>query len=112
MDKAKEDRIRERLAWVDVVREGIIAAVGSDVIFHTFQVRPTTDPLKFIMRIPLLKPLAKETRQPLRVFIRQSAKGAGCVITKIYIGDREIRAEVSTKTRYWHKDSMDAFKNQ
>lgn len=95
----------KRLAWIEKAREGILSAVGDDVIDPTFKAFPATnDPLKFFLEAYLKRPLAKQTRSPMRQYIRLWAQTYDCVVPVINISDTAIKAEVYTKRRHFHGD--------
>jgi hypothetical protein len=103
---------RKRLSWVDDARKGILQACGDDVVSETFHVFPTVDPIRFILKIPLKFPIGKNTRAPLRTYLRCWAEDHGCDVPVIRINDRHIQAEVLTQTRVWHRDQKGRFKPQ
>jgi hypothetical protein len=98
----QRDVVRRRLEWIEKAREGILAAVGDDVIDPTFKALPTSDPLKFFLEASLKRPLSKNTRTPLRQYIRIWAKMYDCEVPIINISDSGIKAEVYTKGRHFH----------
>lgn len=100
---------KKRLEWIDPAREGILRACD-DSVKQTFHVFPTVDPIRFILKIPLRHPLGKNTRSPLRTYLRCWAEDNGCDIPIIRINDRYIQAEVLTVSRVWDRDSMGRFK--
>jgi len=102
---SKERLARQRLQWVEHARLGILSAVGDDVIRSQFQVYPTVDPLRFILKITLLHPLGKDTREPLRAYLRAWAQEFSCDVPIIDIHDGWIQAEVLTQTRTWSRDA-------
>jgi len=106
-----EERLaRQRLQWVEHARQGILAAVGEGVIDPQFQVFPTVDPLRFILKITLLVPLGKATREPLRNYLRAWAKEFSCDVPVIDIHESWIQAEVLTQQRFWSRDAKGKFK--
>ena len=100
----------ERLKWVEHAREGIVAAVD-DVVGPVFKVAPTIDPLKFILKIPLNRPLHKNTRPHLRTYLRCWAQQFGCELPIIRIDNQKVQAEVLTQTRVWNRSSLGRFKS-
>jgi hypothetical protein len=102
---SKERLARERLEWVELARRGILDAVGDDVVHPEFQVFPTVDPLRFILKITLLRPLGKATREPLRGYLRAWAQEFSCDVPIIDIHDGWVQAEVLTQTRVWSRDA-------
>lgn len=107
MNKAEEDRIRKRLSWIEDLRPTLLLAVGDDKMLPTLKVIPTADPLRFLLRIVLLRPLEKTTRSPLRSYLRAHARENGCALPTIRITDRVIQAELLIKHRHWEKDSLE-----
>jgi hypothetical protein len=105
MNKVQEQIARKRLGWVDHARLGILAACGDDVVSPTFHVRPTVDPLKFILKITLKQPLAKATRGHLRTYLRCWANEFGCEAPIINIQNNWVQAEVLTTARVWSRDA-------
>jgi hypothetical protein len=102
---------RKRLEWVDLARGGIIRACD-DVVGKTFHVFPTVDPLRFILKIPLNFPIGKDTRAPLRAYLRCWAEDHGCDVPVIRINDYYIQAEILTRARVWHRDQKGRFSPQ
>lgn len=102
---SKERLARERLQWVEHARIGILAAIDEDVINPEFQVFPTVDPLRFILKITLLRPLGKATREPLRAYLRAWAQEFSCDIPIINITDFWVQGEVLTRQRTWSRDA-------
>jgi len=100
---------RKRLEWVDHARAGILRAVGDDIVSTNFQVFPTVDPIKFILKIQLIRPLGKDTRKPLRKYIRCWAKEWDCDLPRIDIDNKKITAEVFTKRRHYRRDAKGKF---
>ena len=91
-------------------RQGILAAIGDEVIAPQFQVFPTVDPLRFILKITLLLPLGKATREPLRMYLRAWAAEFSCDVPIVDIHESWIQAEVLTQTRVWSRDAKGKFK--
>jgi hypothetical protein len=102
---SKERLARQRLQWVEHARLGILSAVGDDVVHPQFQVFPTVDPLRFILKITLLLPIGKATREHLRTYLRAWAQEFSCDVPIIDIHDGWIQAEVLTQTRVWSRDA-------
>ena len=109
MSNVQDDIIRKRLAWVERVRQGLVDALD-DVMNPKIRVFPTVDPLRFILKVTLQRPLANATRQPLREYMRGVASLSGCELPVINITDRWIQAEVLTETRHWERDDKGKFK--
>jgi hypothetical protein len=109
---SEEHLARNRLQWVELARQGILAAVGGDVVHSRFKVFPTVDPLRFILTISLKLPLAKKTRKPLRDFIRAWAGEFDCEVPIIDIQNFRVQAEVLTKRRVWSRDAKGKFKKE
>lgn len=109
MTSSKEHFARQRLQWVEHARQGILAAVGDDVMSPQFEVFPTVDPLRFILKITLLRPVAKGTRGPLRTYLRAWAKEFSCDMPIIDIQERWVQAEVLTQTRVWSRNAKGMF---
>jgi len=99
---------RQRLDWVELARAGIVSAVG-EVVDPTFKVVPTVDPLKFILKITLRHPLQKNTRAPLRTYLRCWAKQYGCDVPIVNIGPSRVQAEVLTRERTWDRNARGRF---
>ena len=110
MTSSKERFARERLQWVERCRQGILSAIGDDVVDSQFKVFPTVDPLRFILKISLKIPLGKDTRAPLRTYIRCCADELDCEVPIINIQERWVQAEVLTKQRVWSRDAKGRFK--
>jgi hypothetical protein len=106
---SKEFFARERLQWVENARVGILAAID-DVVHPKFEVFPTVDPLRFILKITLQCPLGKATREPMRSYLRAWAKEYHCDMPTINITDRWVQAEVLTQERKWSRDAKGHFK--
>lgn len=107
-DDAAEVRLtRERLRWVEVFRIGILRLLGEDVVHHTVRVSPTADPLKFILHLPLLRPMSKGSRKPFRQYMRQCAQECNCEVPIININNHYVQAEVLTKHRLWAGPNME-----
>ena len=100
----------KRLSWVEDARQGILSAIGDDLIHPQFQVFPTVDPIKFVLKITLLAPLRKETREPLREYLRYWAEKHDCELPIIRITDRWVQAEVLTRHRHMERDLHGRFK--
>lgn len=93
---------RTRLQWVEEFRGGLLRLLGDDVVHHTIRVVPSpTDPLKFMLRLPLLRTLDKPTRSAVRQYMRQLAERHNCELPRIEIGRSALRAEIFTKHRIW-----------
>ena len=75
-----------------------------------FKVFTTVDPLRFILKITLHIPLAKETRAPLRRYLRCWASEFSCELPVINIQNRWVQAEVLTQQRVWSRDAKGKFK--
>lgn len=101
---SEEKLARQRLQWVEHARLGILSAVGDDVVHPQFQVFPTVDPLRFILKITLLLPIGKATREPLRAYLRAWAQEFSCDVPIIDIHNGWIQAEVLTQQRTWSRD--------
>jgi hypothetical protein len=99
----------KRLEWVEKARLGIVAAIG-DVVDPTFKVFPTVDPLKFILKISLNRPLSKATRDPLRTYVRLWAQEFGCDVPIINIGRDRVQAQVLTRQKVWDRNARGRFK--
>lgn len=109
MTSSKKHFAQQRLQWVEHARQGILAAVGDDVMDSQFKAYPTVDPLRFILKITLLRPLAKGTREPLRRYLRAWAKEFSCDVPIIDIQDGWVQAEVLTQTRVWSRNAKGMF---
>jgi hypothetical protein len=109
MSKISEQVLRARLQWVEYARVGILSAI-EDKVNPTFQVFPTVDPLKVILKITVSRPLAKSTRSYFRTYIRCWASEFGCDVPIINIEDRHIQAEVLIVSRHWSRDATGKFK--
>ena len=109
MTDSSQRMARERLSWIEDLRIGILGAVGEDVVSPQFQAFPTVDPLKFLVKITLRRPLAKKTREPLRAYFRCQAEKHGCEAPIIRITDQWIQAEVLTVHRTWSRDAHGQF---
>jgi len=107
---AKERRLRERLEWVEPAREGLLRALGEDIMSPRISVFPTVDPLKLILKITFRRPIAKETREPLRTYLRCWADTYSCELPVIHITDRWAQAEVLIQQRVWSRDAKGRFK--
>lgn len=99
------------MAWVETARHGLLMILDTD-IDPNFVVRPTVDPLRFILSITLRFPLAKAAREPLRGFIRSCARSGDCEVSTIKITDRSIHAEILTKHRHRSRDERGKFLKQ
>lgn len=110
MTTSSQAAARERLSWVDDARQGILRAIGDDVINPNFKAFPTVDPIKHILKITLRLPLSKSTRSHLRAYLRCWAEMNGCEVPIIRITDKHIQAEVLTKHRYWRRNAQGRFK--
>lgn len=108
MTKVSREINRKRLRWVGHARDGVLSAIG-DVVKPTFQVFPTVDPIRFILKIALNRPLAKATRPHLRTYLRCWAQEFECDIPVIRITDQRVQAEVLTKQRHWNRNSKGMF---
>jgi hypothetical protein len=102
---SKERLARQRLQWVEHLRQGILAAIDEDVVDPSFQVFPTVDPIRFILKINLRLPIGKDTREPLRAYLRCWAREFSCDVPVINITDSWIQAEVLTQERVWSRDA-------
>jgi len=109
MTTSKKHLAKTRLQWVEHARLGILSAVGEDVVKPQFRVFSTVDPLRFILSINLTLPLAKNTRKPLRDYIRAWAEEFGCEVPVIDIQNSRVQAEVLTKERVWSRDAKGKF---
>jgi hypothetical protein len=112
MTTSSQKAARDRLSWVEDARQGILRAIGDDVVQPLFKAHPTVDPLKYILRITLRHPLAKETRPHIRAYLRCMADATGCDVPVIRITDQWIQAEVLTVHRYWSRDDQGRFKKR
>jgi hypothetical protein len=99
----------KRLDWVEKARIGIIAAID-DAVDPTFKVFPTVDPLKFILKISLTRPLRKSTRDPLRQYLRCWAQEYGCDVPIINIENNRVQAQVLTRQKVWTRNAQGRFK--
>jgi hypothetical protein len=97
-----QEILRERLSWIDSARNGILEAIEGKVD-ATFKVHPTVDPLKVILRINLYRPLCKNTREPLRTYLRLWAHKYDCRVPIVNINDKWIQAEVLIKSRRFNE---------
>lgn len=109
MTSAKEQLARQRLQWVEHARQGILAAVGDDVVHEQFKVYPTVDPLRFILKITLKIPLGKGTRTPLRNYLRLWAEEYSCELPRIDIQNNRVQAEILTQQRVWSRNEKGRF---
>ena len=109
MNYSAQKMLKERLAWVEPARLGILSAIGEDMVHPQFKVYPTVDPLKVMLKIILLHPLSNKTRKHLRDYIRCRAESHGCDVPIINIHDRNIYAEVLLKTRVWNRNEKGKF---
>lgn len=109
MTYASRKSAQERLSWVEDARQGILRAIGDDVVHPQFLAFPTVDPLKFMLKITLNRPLAKGTREPFRSYLRCWAEQQGCEVPIIRINDFWIQAEVLIQHRHWSRDAKGKF---
>lgn len=100
----------KRLSWVESARQGILSAIGDDFIHPQFQVFPTVDPIRFILKITLLVPLRKETKEALRDYLRGWAEEHDCELPVIRITNQWVQAEVLTRHRHLERDQHGRFK--
>ena len=100
--------IYERLKWVEDVRENLLFIL-EDKMDPVIHVIPTVDPLKLILKISLRRPLAKGSREPIRVFMRACAAAHGCELPIIRMEDNHIQAEVLIEERHWQRDRRGQF---
>ena len=101
--------MKERLQWVEEARVGLLTALGDDLMSPAIFVIPTADPLKFILKINLVRPVQQETREPLRTYIRCIAKMGGCELPIIRIEDHYVQAEILIGARHWNRDAKGKF---
>jgi len=104
MSKVSQDILRKRLSWVENARQGMLRAMGDDFVDPTFQIFPTVDPIRVILKITLRMPVRKETREPIRQYLRYWAEENGCELPVIRIEDTHIQAEVLIQHRHWSKE--------
>lgn len=109
MPTANQKTLRDRLSWVESARQGILSAIGDDVVDTRFTVHPTVDPLKLILKVTLRRPLAKNTKGHLRTYLRCHAESNGCELPTIKIKDSWIQAEVLIQSRHWSRDAKGKF---
>jgi hypothetical protein len=109
MSSASQKSAKERLSWVEGARQGILSAIGDDIVQPQFKVFPTVDPLRFILKVTLSRPLAKKTREHFRAYLRCHAERHGCELPIIRITDQWIQAEVLTVSRVWSRDAGGKF---
>lgn len=67
------------------------------------------DPIKAYITIRLKRPIAKETRAPLRAYLREWAKTMDCDVTRVTIEKHAAVATVLTKRRNWNRDQYGKF---
>jgi hypothetical protein len=92
--------LRKRLGWVPSASAAITRAL-IDVKLPA-QITTTVDPIKVIVTMHLASPMHKDSRAPLRTFLRLYAKEWDCEVPRILIENKFIKAEVLTKRRHWH----------
>jgi hypothetical protein len=102
--------IRKRIEWVEGARTDLLMAIGEDVMSPTIHVASTVDPLKFILKIDLKRPLQDGTREHLRRFLRCIAEDNGCELPIIRITERWIQAELLIQQRVWERNALGRFK--
>lgn len=95
---------QERLRWLEDARQGLIRALGEGIVEPNISIFTTVDPIKFILKIKLLIPLGKGTRNPLRTYLRCWAKNNACELPTINIDNKRIQAELLTTRRFWRSD--------
>lgn len=109
MDVVSKRVIENRFTWVRPAKQGILRAVG-DPIIGRIVVRPTVDPLRYILKLELTRRIQKATRDPLRTYLRCWAEMEGCEVPIININDSCIQAEVLIQHRHWSRDAQGRFK--
>ena len=92
--------ISERLDWTKKAVQGLILALGPDVLDMGIKVESTADPLTWIVTLPLKRAVMKGSRAPLRDYFRCWAKIGDCHVPRIAITKRFVRAEILIKTRH------------
>ena len=97
------------MGWLSNAMDGLLRALGSDVIKSPAQLQRTVDPIKVLIIIQLNRFLTDENREPLRVFLRCWASKWDCEITRFLIDGHSIKAEVLTKRRNFARDEHGKF---
>jgi hypothetical protein len=105
----RDERLKDRLGWLSSAMDGLLRALGSDVIRAPAQLQRTVDPIKVLVIIQLNRFITKENREPLRTFMRCWAAKWDCDITRFLIDERSIKAEVLTKQRNFIRDAHGRF---
>ena len=97
----------ERLDWLEEAMKGLKFLLGDEAFPANPQIRRCTDPLKYLLTIPLSQPLPKRSRQPFRRYLRAWGYIRNCDMPRININDRAITAEILIKHRHWKEDSLE-----
>lgn len=104
MTSTKKRLAKKRLEWVTYAHQGILEAVGDDVMSSKFKVHSTVDPLRFTLTTQLLIPLSKHTRSPLRNYLKIWAESHGCTVQSCRITNSGIQATILIRERTWSRD--------
>lgn len=102
--------VLKRIEWVEQARQDLLMALGEDIMQPTIHVVPTVDPLRFILKITLKRPIQKGTREHLRMFLRSVAEEHACELPVINITDHWIQAELLIQQRVWNRNAQGQFK--
>jgi hypothetical protein len=96
--------LKNRMEWVEHMRLGLLRAIEEDVMDPVVKVFPTVDPIRVILKITLVNPIAKASRLHMRRYLRAWAEKHNCEIPQIEITDRWVQGNVLIKHRHWKPD--------
>lgn len=104
MTSAKTRLAKKRLEWVAYAHQGILEAVGDDVMTPEFRIFKTVDPLKFTYSTPLLQPLCKESHKYLRRYLKAWAASRNCTVNSCRITNSGVQAALLIRERALDRD--------
>lgn len=92
------DLVRARFDWIESLRKGLTFLL-EDTIDPYFELKEGADPLCAFLTITLNQRLPKDSRMPLRDYIRSWASEGDCEIPNIDINDKVVFCVVLFKHR-------------
>jgi len=106
--RVPSDRIiLERLDWLERAMDGLTLLLGEDTLPVNAQIKRCTDPLKYLLTIPLGVPIPQGSRHPFRRYLRSWGYLRNCDMPRINIMNHCIQAEILIKHRHWKHDDLD-----
>jgi hypothetical protein len=91
--------VTARFEWVKEAVDGLVRALGEDIMIPDSSFTASVDPLKWFVHLKLWRPMAKKSREPFRDYLRAWAKIWDCELSRIIIEDRTVVVETLIKHR-------------